>query len=78
MINRLEHDPALAVEWFENNFMKLNQGKCHLLVSGQKHKTVWAKVGETKVWESNKQKLLVVLIDQNRNFDKYVILFPMK
>ena len=78
LINRLEHDPALAVEWFENNFMKLNQGKCHLLVSGQKHKTVWAKVGETKVWESNKQKLLVVLIDRNRNFDKYVILFPMK
>ena len=29
LINRLEHDTALAVEWFENNFMKLNQDKCH-------------------------------------------------
>ena len=38
-INRLEHDTALAVEWFENNFTKLHQDKCHLLVSGQKHKT---------------------------------------
>ena len=25
LINRLEHDTALAFEWFENNFMKLNQ-----------------------------------------------------
>ena len=54
LINRTEHDTALAVEWFENNFMKLNQDKCHLLVSGQIHKTVWAKIGEMKVWESNK------------------------
>ena len=58
MINRLEYDTALAVEWFENNFMKLNQDKCHLLVSGHKHETVWAKIGKTKIWESSKQKLL--------------------
>ena len=40
LINRLEHDIALAVGWFENNFMKLNQDKCHFLVSGNKHETV--------------------------------------
>ena len=72
LINRLEHDTSLAVEWFENNFMKLNQDKCHLLVSGHKHETVWAKIGETKIWESNKQKLFGVVIDRNLNFDKYV------
>ena len=37
LINRLEHNTALAAEWFENNFMKLHQDKCHLLVSGHKH-----------------------------------------
>ena len=63
LIKRLEHDTSLAVEWFENNFMKLNEDKCHLLVSGQKHETVWAKIGETKIWESNKQKLLGVVIE---------------
>ena len=25
LINRLEHDTALAVEWFKNDFMTLNQ-----------------------------------------------------
>ena len=40
LINRLEYDIALAIGWFENNFMKINQHKCHLLVSGNKHETV--------------------------------------
>ena len=69
LINRLEHDIALAVGWFENNFMKLNQDKCNLLVSGHKNEIVWAKIGETKIQESNKQKLLGVVIDRNQNFD---------
>ena len=37
LIKRLEHDSVLAIEWFQNNIMKLNQDKCHLLVSGYKH-----------------------------------------
>ena len=37
LTNRPERDTALAGEWFENNFMKLNQDKCHLLVSGHKY-----------------------------------------
>ena len=72
LYNRLEHDTALAAEWFENNFMKLNQDKCHLLVSGHKHETVLAKIGEKKIWESNKQKMFGVVIDRNLNFDEYV------
>ena len=32
-ISRLEHDSQIATEWFERNYMKLNQEKCHLLVS---------------------------------------------
>ena len=64
-INRQEHDTALAVEWFETNFMKLNQDKCHLLVSGHKHETAWANISETKIWESNEQNLLGVVIDRD-------------
>ena len=45
---------------------------CHLLVFGHKHETVWAKIGETKIWENNKQKLLGVVIDRNLNLDEYV------
>ena len=35
LINRLERSSYLAIEWLQNNYMKLNEDKCHLLV-GQK------------------------------------------
>ena len=72
LIKRLEHDSFLAIEWFENNNMKLNQDKCHLLVSGYKNENVWANIGNEKIWESNKQKLLGLDIDRNLNFNEHV------
>ena len=36
LINRLEHDSLLSIEWCQNNCMKLNQEKCNILVSGNK------------------------------------------
>ena len=48
LILRLEHYSYLATEWFENSSMKLNQDKCHLLVSGFKYENVWAKIGKQK------------------------------
>ena len=46
LINRLEHYSFLAVEWFQNNSMKLNEdNKCNLL-GGYKHESIWGKIGE--------------------------------
>ena len=72
LVNRLEHDSYLTIEWFENNSMKVNQDKCHLLVSGFKYGNVWAKIGKTKIWESKKQKLLGVEIDRTLSFDEHI------
>ena len=36
-MERLEQDTKLAVEWFENDYMKLNEDKCHLLVGGHRN-----------------------------------------
>ena len=52
--------------------MKLNQEKCHLLVSGFKYENVWAKIGKAKIWESKKQKLLGVEIDTTLSFDEHI------
>ena len=32
-LNKLEENSAIALTWFETNYMKLNSDKCHLLVS---------------------------------------------
>ena len=74
LITRLEHDAALAIEWFESNYMMLNQDKCHFLFSGHKYETLFVNVGETKIWESKQQKLLGILIDRDLKFDEYVLL----
>ena len=72
LINRLEHGSLLAVEWFEHNHMKLNQEKCYLLATEYRYENLWAKIGQTEIWESAKQKLLRVEIDRSLSFDKYV------
>ena len=38
----MEHYTKLAIKWFENNFMKLNEGKCHFLVARHRYETLWA------------------------------------
>ena len=70
LIQRLEHDSILAIEWFESNYMKLN--KCHLLLSGYKHEVMWANIGQSQIWESKEQKLLDISIDRNMTFDEYI------
>ena len=58
LMERLEYDAKLAIEWFENNYMKLNEGKYNLLVAGHRYETLWANIGETRNWESKNEKLL--------------------
>ena len=33
LLRRLEHHSHLEIEWFKQNYMKLNEGKWHLLIS---------------------------------------------
>ena len=73
LVERLEHDSKLAIEWFENNYMKLNSDKCHFLISGHKHEMVWTNIGESKILESQKQNLLGIVIDKNLKFDEHVL-----
>ena len=71
LMERLEHDTKLAIEWFENNYMKVNEDKCHLLVAGHRQEAFWThtqecfwtNIGKTKIWESKNEKLLGLTID---------------
>ena len=73
LITRPEHDAALDIEWFESNYMKLNQYKSHFLFSGHKYETLFVNVGETKIWARKQQTLLGILIDRDLTFDEYVL-----
>ena len=66
LIQRLEHDALLVIEWFDSNYMKLNADKCHLLLSGYKIQWTWAMIGNERIWESKSEKLLGIIIDNNQ------------
>ena len=65
LIQKLEHDSLKAIMWFESNYMKLNEDKCHFLISGNTNEHLWVKIGDALIWESSKEKLLGVTIDKN-------------
>ena len=77
LMERLEHYTKLVIEWFENNYMKLNEDKCHLLV-GHRYETLWANIGKTRIWESKSEKLLGLTIDIYLNSDDDVFTFYKK
>ena len=52
--------------------MKLNENKCHLLITGQKYESNREKSGEAKTWESIKQKLLGMPIGKKLSFDEHI------
>ena len=72
-LKSLEKNSMHAIRCFENNYMKLNANKCHLLVSGYKYEQVWANIGKDLIWESNDLKLLVITTDRDLKFDKHVL-----
>ena len=45
LLNKQERNVNLSVEWADCNYMTLNEDKYHLIISGHKFQTIWAKVG---------------------------------
>ena len=71
--NHLRKNSILAIRWFENDYMKLNTNKCHLIVLGYKHEHVWADIWKDLIWESNDVKHIGITIDRDLKFDKHVL-----
>ena len=61
VISRLGIDSALPSKWFYDNYMKLNEDKCHLVTLGTNHAdAISIKIGSSTIHESNQEKLLGV------------------
>ena len=52
--------------------MTLNAEKCHLLVSGYKHKLMFASISDEMRWEENIVKLLGTLIALDLTFHNHI------
>ena len=73
VISRLENDSKIIIEWFANNYMKLNEDKCHFMVFGEStNEELSINIGSCAVSNSKEEKLLGVLIDTNLSFEKHI------
>ena len=71
LLHELEDNTLSAIIWFENNYMKLNQSKCHFLTCGSPEH-LWVRVGDEKIWESQSEKLLGMIVDKKLSFDLHL------
>ena len=78
VLNELERNSNIAIDWFQKNYMKMNSDNCHLLVAGHKFEQIWAKIGTDLIWESNSVKLQGITIDNHLKFDKHMSLLCAK
>ena len=73
VVTRLEIDSAHAIKWFSDNYMKLNEDKCHLLTFGNMSSdSVSVKIGSSTIANSTEEKLLGVTLDSKLTFEQHV------
>ena len=63
LLTKLEEHSAIAIEWSENNYMKMNSDKFEHL---------WAKIGDNRIWENRTVKLLGITVDNELKFDEHL------
>ena len=49
LLGELERNSDLPIHWFENNYMKLNADKCHLLISSHIYEHQGGQIGKDTV-----------------------------
>ena len=68
VIARLENDSNIIIQWFADNYMKMNTDKCHLLILGRNsNQQMRVNVGDSVIENTEEEKLLGVVIDKRLN-----------
>ena len=70
LIKSLEEAATALFQWFDNNLLKNNPDKCHLLISGNENITT--KMSECEIENSRCEKLLGVKLNWKLNFDDHI------
>ena len=70
VVNNLEQSSTILFKWLSNNYMKVNTGKGHLLLSGNSRAT--ATIGNSYIESEDEQVLLGITIDSNLIFESRI------
>ena len=70
VVNNLERSSTILFKWLNNNYMKVNTGKSHLLLSGNSRAT--ATIDNSYIESEDEQVLLGITVDSNLTFENYI------
>ena len=70
VVNNLEQSSTILFEWLNSNYMKVNTGKSHLLLSGNSRAT--ATIDHSSIESEDKQVLLGITTDSNLTFENHI------
>ena len=70
LLQTLENETNLILDWFRKNEMKPNDDKCHLIVCNQEKLSV--TLGNESIDSTDTVELLGITIDKNLNFTEHV------
>ena len=70
VVNNLEQSSRILFKWLNNNYMKVNTGKSHLLLSGNSRAT--ATTDNSYIESEDEQVLLGITIDSNLTFENHI------
>ena len=68
----LEIDFMILHQWFHENHMTLNPGKCHYMVISSRDLSHEIMLNDSKITSSNEKKLLGIFLDSKLNFESYI------
>ena len=71
MLNTLKKDIDILLKWFHDNYFKVNDDKCHLLVTNH-DQDISLMIGKELIKGSKSVKLLVISIDNKLNCSDHV------
>ena len=70
VVNNLEHSSPILSEWLNSNYMKVNTGNSHLLLSGNSRAT--ATIDNSYIELKDGQVLLGITICSNFTFKNHI------
>ena len=70
--NNIEQDVVIMREWFKNNYMKLNEEKCHLMNFSKSNNNTSLTIDNATIKPSKEQKLIGISVDNNLSFKGHV------
>ena len=67
-----EIDFMILHQWFHENHMTLNPGKCHYMVLGSRDLVHDIMPNNSNITSSNEEKLLGIFLDSKLNFESHI------